>query len=101
MSRADSVATADRKPDKLPTTLSGAPVVTVPPGPLPGTERAGAEGSEEGHEGEGSHAGTEEEYEHDHEGESIADRSNRIIDQVMSEMMEMDGAEDRSLPRIS
>jgi hypothetical protein len=34
---ADSLfsATADRKPDKLPTTLTGAPVETVPPGPLP------------------------------------------------------------------
>lgn len=30
-----SPATADRKPDKLPTTIDRAPVATVAPGPLP------------------------------------------------------------------
>lgn len=29
------VVTADRKPDKLPTTTDGAPVAAVVPGPLP------------------------------------------------------------------
>lgn len=43
------VVTADREPDKLPTTVSGAPVATVAPGPLPLPR---AEDAEEGRSGE-------------------------------------------------
>jgi hypothetical protein len=32
---ADPAVTADRKPDQLPTTVSGAPVAALAPGPLP------------------------------------------------------------------
>ncbi|KAK4687598.1 anaphase-promoting complex subunit 11, partial [Tremellales sp. Uapishka_1] len=38
-------ATADRKPDQLPTTVDGAPVAHLDPGPLPA---ASGEGEEEG-----------------------------------------------------
>jgi hypothetical protein len=36
-SLADTAVTADRKPDQLPTTVSGAPVAALAPGPIPRT----------------------------------------------------------------
>ncbi len=38
------IVTADRKADKLPTTVTGAPVATVAPGPLPVTRTEDATG---------------------------------------------------------
>lgn len=49
--------TADRKPDKLPTTVDGAPMEVVAPGPI---VVEGEEAEAEGEEGEGEEAGEEE-----------------------------------------
>ena len=41
-------ATADRKPDKLPTTTDGEPVASIAPGPLPTRADGQEEGQDEG-----------------------------------------------------
>ena len=51
------VVTADRKPDKLPTTVDGGPMAALPSGPLPTSEvRPGSDALEDG-DGEADRSG--------------------------------------------
>jgi hypothetical protein len=52
-SLAEPAVTADRKPDQLPTTVSGAPVAALAPGPLPRTVQDGEHDHDIAEEGEG------------------------------------------------
>lgn len=78
-------ATADRKPDRLPTTTTGAPVAVVPPGPLPPPETA--EGEEEGDD----EMGDEEDEGQDSEGEGEEDdEDDDVPPGVLTEGLSMD-----------
>jgi hypothetical protein len=69
---ADMAVTADRKPDQLPTTVDGAPVATLAPGPLPHSEHEYDDSPDDG-EDEGDRSGEADVGENGEEDEMEVD----------------------------